>query len=225
MIFRYKPEHHRETYRPNPRKPLTPRQSSKTRRRAIWSKRGGPASRTLSRRSGATARAGHSKPGGARSLETNATWPAPPTRYSSLTTQPKNMLRNQPYRTTRKPMKHTLGTAAKATGKAKSTILRAIKSGVISASQTTSGSYQIDPAELHRAFPSVSAHLTLPNDTQPIEERATSLRFQVETLTAERERERSQMQATIDDLRERLDRSEARVAALLPRPPRRLWPW
>lgn len=124
-------------------------------------------------------------------------------------------------------MKHTLGTAAKATGKAKSTILRAIKNGVISASRTTSGSYQIDPAELHRAFPPVSAQLTASNDAQPSEERAANLRFQMEILAAERERERGQMQATIDDLRERLDRSEARVAALLPspRPPRRWWPW
>jgi len=125
-------------------------------------------------------------------------------------------------------MKHTLGTAAKATGKAKSTILRAIKSGIISASRTASGSYQIDPAELHRVFPPVSAQPATSNDTQPSEEQSASLRFQMEILTTERERERRQMQATIDDLRERLDRSEARVSALLPsptRPARRWWPW
>lgn len=124
-------------------------------------------------------------------------------------------------------MKHTLGTAAKATGKAKSTILRAIKSGAISASRTISGSYQIDPSELHRVFPPASAQPPASNDTKPSEEQAVSLRFQVETLAAERERERSQMQATIDDLRGRLDRSEARVTALLTGPPRtrRWWPW
>lgn len=125
-------------------------------------------------------------------------------------------------------MKHTLGSAAKATGKAKSTILRAIKSGVLSASRTAPGPYQIDPSELHRVFPSVSAKPDTSNDTQPNVEQDASLRFQMETLIAERERERSQMQATIDDLRERLDRSEARVTTLLtgpPRPTRRWWPW
>lgn len=125
-------------------------------------------------------------------------------------------------------MKHTLGTAAKATGKAKSTILRAIKSGSISAFRTESGPYQIDPSELHRVFPPTVAQPTLSNDTQPREDQATNLRFQMETLITERERERGQMQATIDDLRERLDRSEVRVTALLsspPRPARRWWPW
>lgn len=125
-------------------------------------------------------------------------------------------------------MKHTLGTAAKATGKAKSTILRAINRGCISASRTATGSYQIDPAELHRLFPPVSAQPAISNDAQPNKEQAAILRFQMENLTAERERERGQMQATIDDLRERLDRSEARVTALLTgpqQPTRRWWPW
>lgn len=49
-------------------------------------------------------------------------------------------------------MKYTLGTAAKATGKSKSTIHRAIKSGLISAARFDDGSYEIDPAELHRVF-------------------------------------------------------------------------
>jgi len=124
-------------------------------------------------------------------------------------------------------MKHTLGTAAKATGKAKSTILRAIKKGIITASRTTSGSYQIDPAELHRAFPPAAAEPASSNDTQPREERAATLQLQMEILIRERERERDQMQATINDLRERLDRAEARVSALLPGPSRtrRWWPW
>lgn len=50
-------------------------------------------------------------------------------------------------------MKYTLGTAAKATGKSRTTILRAIESGRISAQKNDIGHYQIDPAELHRVFP------------------------------------------------------------------------
>src|SRR3954471_1493903 len=52
-------------------------------------------------------------------------------------------------------MAYTLGTAAKATGRGKATIYRAIKSGKISATRHDDGSYTIEPAELHRAFPPV----------------------------------------------------------------------
>lgn len=123
-------------------------------------------------------------------------------------------------------MQYTLGTAAKATGKAKSTILRAIKSGVISAHKADDGSYEIDPSELHRVFPSTVAKPDSSNDTQPNKEHCEPLRLRLKTLEAERQRERDQMQATIDDLRARLDRSEDRVSGLLAAPKRaRWWPW
>ena len=47
----------------------------------------------------------------------------------------------------------TLGTASQATGTAKSTILRAIKAGRLSATRDDSGQWCIDPAELARVFP------------------------------------------------------------------------
>ena len=47
----------------------------------------------------------------------------------------------------------TLGTASQATGTAKSTILRAIKAGRLSAARTEDGSWSIDPVELNRCFP------------------------------------------------------------------------
>lgn len=52
-------------------------------------------------------------------------------------------------------MRHSLATAATATGKAKATIHRAIKSGKLSAN-FNNGVYEIDPAELHRVFAPVS---------------------------------------------------------------------
>ena len=72
---------------------------------------------------------------------------------------------------------HTLGTAAKATGMAKSTIHRAIKRGIISARPTMDGrGYEIDPAELHRVYPPVAPsssaepaterHATAPSNTE-----------------------------------------------------------
>ena len=48
---------------------------------------------------------------------------------------------------------HTLAMAAKATGLNRSTVLRAIKSGKVSAAKNEHGEWQIDPAELHRVYP------------------------------------------------------------------------
>lgn len=122
-------------------------------------------------------------------------------------------------------MRYTLGTAAKATGKAKSTILRAIKAGTISASRSHDGSYEIEPSELHRVFPPNSAQPEPSNATHPTEEHSATLQIRLQILETERQRERDQMQATIDDLRARLDRSEDRVTALLsaPNKQRRWW--
>ncbi|WP_214645165.1 helix-turn-helix domain-containing protein, partial [Tritonibacter aquimaris] len=53
-------------------------------------------------------------------------------------------------------MNYTLGQAAKATGKSKTTIQRAIAKGLISAKKNASGVYQIDPSELHRVFTPIS---------------------------------------------------------------------
>ena len=124
-------------------------------------------------------------------------------------------------------MKYTLGTAAKATGKAKSTILRAIKSGTISARKSHDGSYEIEPSELHRVFEPNGAQQPISNNKQPHEEPSATLRSRLEILETERQRERDQMQATIDDLRARLDRSEDRVTSLLAAPQtiKRWWQW
>ena len=54
-------------------------------------------------------------------------------------------------------MKYTLKQAADASGKDKSTIQRAIKSGRISATINDLGNYEIDPSELHRVFEPVAS--------------------------------------------------------------------
>lgn len=50
----------------------------------------------------------------------------------------------------------SLAQAAKATGKAKATIARAIKAGRLSATRNEAGSHTIDPAELDRVFPFIT---------------------------------------------------------------------
>jgi hypothetical protein len=111
-------------------------------------------------------------------------------------------------------MSYTLGEAARATGKAKPTIAKAITSGRISAAKNDDGSYSIDPAELHRVYPMTgNANGELLSVGHPT---ATLGAATVEiehwrVLAAEREE-------TIRDLRARLD-SEAeerrRLTALL----------
>jgi hypothetical protein len=49
-------------------------------------------------------------------------------------------------------MSYSLKQAAEATGKTKTTILRAIQTSKISATKDTLGAWQIDPAELHRVY-------------------------------------------------------------------------
>jgi hypothetical protein len=99
---------------------------------------------------------------------------------------------------------YSLGTAAKATGKAKSSILRAIKSGRISATRTDSG-WSIDPAELHRIFPLKDNDGSEPGSGDAVERDATFpeqlelfvLKTEVRVLQATGEMLRSQ----VDDVR------------------------
>jgi predicted site-specific integrase-resolvase len=126
-------------------------------------------------------------------------------------------------------MNYTLSKAAMATGKNKATIQRSIKSGKISAIKNSSGAYEIDPSELHRVYPATAqrvAQQDISNDTQHADKNNETIKLKLDLLEAERERERDQLQATIDDLRVRLDRSEERITALLPAPKKRSWwPW
>ncbi|MBV9479826.1 MAG: DNA-binding protein [Acidobacteria bacterium] len=134
-------------------------------------------------------------------------------------------------------MSYSLSEAAKASGKSKATIHRAIQSGRISATRDEiTGSWTIDPAELHRVFSPVppdqaqNGHLRQ-NETAG---EMASLRLRLEELQQERERERSDKDSVIADLRQRLDASEeerrkvqAQLTTLLtdqrPEPVRRRW--
>jgi septal ring factor EnvC (AmiA/AmiB activator) len=106
-------------------------------------------------------------------------------------------------------MSYTLGEAAKATGKSKATIGRAVQSGRISAVKNeTTGAWKIDPAELHRVFPPVSAGQAQNGELRQSETPSETAVLQLEQERHERERERIQLQARIDDLTRRLDDSE-----------------
>jgi len=58
-------------------------------------------------------------------------------------------------------MGYTLGAAARACGMSKTSVLRSIKAGRISAGRDEFGQWAIEPCELHRVYPA----LTADNDT------------------------------------------------------------
>lgn len=126
----------------------------------------------------------------------------------------------------RDPMRYTLGTAAKATGKSKTTIQRAIAKGLISAEKGRGGGYSIDPVELHRVFPLLPLDTvsrdpkvddTRPHDTAP------ELRAKIEALESMLIRERE----ALDEVRADRDAWKQQATALLAAPPKRhrWWPW
>jgi hypothetical protein len=105
---------------------------------------------------------------------------------------------------------YSLGQAARAVGKAKSTISRDVKIGRISATRNPDGSWVIDPAELHRVYPAVvpangSANVQS-NESQPLRTGTgmAVMRREIELLHGQL----VDRDETIRDLRTRLDASE-----------------
>jgi excisionase family DNA binding protein len=97
---------------------------------------------------------------------------------------------------------YTLAEAAKTTGKSKSTILRSIRAGRISAVRDElTGGWLVEPAELHRLYSERDAERGGADDTLRNGHDAAAIR----ELQAERERERAQLLDQIADLRRRLD--------------------
>jgi hypothetical protein len=111
-------------------------------------------------------------------------------------------------------MSYTLGQAARATGKTKPTIARAIKIGRLSATRTDDGRYMIDPAELHRVYPMTgkpdgqTQRFDTPGGTVSIQVEVEGLR----ALLAEREARIADKDSEITDLRKRLDTLTALLA-------------
>src|SRR5215472_15230172 len=112
----------------------------------------------------------------------------------------------------------TLGTASQATGCAKSTILRAIKSGRISATRAETGEWSIDPAELFRVFPALAIPGATPQSAQterdatPAERDATTdaLVAELRVTIAQLRRDCDYWRSSLDQ--ERTAHSETRAA-------------
>lgn len=101
----------------------------------------------------------------------------------------------------------TLSQAAKETGVSKATLSKALKTGKVSYVDKTDAGYKIDPAELFRVYPPKQKVNPLPEqlETQTVNSSEQGLFREM----LERERQNAiALQDTINDLRERLDRSE-----------------
>ena len=144
----------------------------------------------------------------------------------------------------------SLREAAQQAGTSKSTILRAIQGGRLSATRTDDGGYSIDPAELFRVYPVKSSIDALQRSTDqsvgqdashsapggtPDTPDATELRIRTATLEAELSALRSILEAEkrrAEELREDRDRWHAQAERLaLPAPvhapaaQQSWWPW
>ena len=116
-------------------------------------------------------------------------------------------------------MGYSLGQAAKAAGRSKTTVHRAIAGGRLSAARTENGGWSIDPAELARVFPADSSGNGLMERIGTAEPPAEELA----QVRADRDRFRAlaeERDETIRDLRTRLD-ARGRGAAQAHRDPDR----
>ncbi len=106
-------------------------------------------------------------------------------------------------------MAYTLGQAAKATGKQKSTLLDAIRTGRLSASRDDKNQWQIDPAELARVYPpNTSAER---EETRPEHYKTALLEEKIRFL----EREIRLLEQTAEDMRDDRDHWRRQATHLL----------
>lgn len=102
-------------------------------------------------------------------------------------------------------MAYTLGQAAQASGKSRSTIKRALENGQIVGEKGDSGKWQIEPAELRRVYP-IEEQGTVSDSDNSKKSVSDSRELQLQLEAAKQQI--ADKDKTINDLRSRLDRSE-----------------
>ena len=126
-------------------------------------------------------------------------------------------------------MAYSLGEAANAAGKAKSTIFKACKDGLISFSRDGRGRFLIEPAELHRVFPPTAVERPTEHAVEqpqtPLQTDADALKTAIERDFLKREVE--QLRTMLNDMKSERDRwaQQAERLALAPPQRRAWWPW
>lgn len=125
-------------------------------------------------------------------------------------------------------MAYSLRDAARAVGRGKPALLKAIRSGRISATKDALGRWRIDPAELHRVYPVVSGERKEPPPGERQEPPGT---LQERSEIGAMQRELEVLRETVSDLRGERDKLlqviERQTLLLQDQRPsrRRWWPW
>ena len=116
-------------------------------------------------------------------------------------------------------MELSLGAAARMVGLNKTTLSRHIKAGRLSAQRVDGGGYAIEASELARAyelrFDATGTPLETRSDARPGGDPPATLPATADALVVELRAQLAQSQATVEDLRTRLDASETRLDRLL----------
>ena len=111
---------------------------------------------------------------------------------------------------------YTLGAAAKATGKSKATISKALKSGRVSGHKGDDGVFHIDPSELHRVYPPISQSERQETPESIPENTHTNILIrELETRLEATQQRLTDKDGVIDDLREDRDRWRQQATSLL----------
>lgn len=122
-------------------------------------------------------------------------------------------------------MAYSLQSAATACGVNRSTILRAIKSGRISASKDELGAWVIEPVECHRVYPLVAVAsakaVAVPEARTPTDALVSELRGMIARMGHEHERAIGDLQRDRDEWREQAKR----LAIGAPAPAITWWRW
>lgn len=129
-------------------------------------------------------------------------------------------------------MPYSLQSAATACGVNRSTILRAIKSGRISATKDDLGTWMLEPVEVHRVYPLVAVDgandVAVPDRAPPdsaADALVAELRGVVAHLRQEHERALGDLQRDRDEWREQAKRLALGAPVAAAATPMSLWRW
>lgn len=111
----------------------------------------------------------------------------------------------------------TLTEAAEEIGKSKSTLLRAIKAGRLSAQRNEHGDYRVDASELYRAYPSRSPQQDEPESaTEPsLDSNYSDSMNRLLAMVNAKDNELSDIRDELEDAKERLEEHREAARALM----------
>ena len=115
-------------------------------------------------------------------------------------------------------MSYTLGQAARAVGMSKTSILRSIRAGRISAGRDEFGQWAIEPCELHRVYPPLTDDTGTGNGTEERGVTGGGTAFAEACVRGELAEARlSDFRSMLDDIREQRDRWQQQAERLATR--------